>query len=817
MPKKKPQKNNKDSREEAYESSKKESILRSESRPVHPRLKRSIVAIVLLALGIVIILGAFSIGGVAGNFLYHTVLQSLFGFGVVLVPVFLVVYAVNLLREEPLPWTPLEYGSSVLLVLSTLGFIDVVSPEIRGGGLIGYGIGSVALKIFDVYGGAIVLGALALISILVLMNEELGIPGFLKNLFARKDHSHDLEDMDGEDLDDLDGLDDDERTITFTAEELAREEAAMAQAAAAARLNASLKMDDMVAEKDDSASSKNSGNSSISPASRAMKEIEEELPMNGGGVFSETYEYPPLSLLGKSSGKPSVGDIKANANLIKRTLLNFGIDVEMDEVSIGPTVTRYALKPAEGIKLARIVALKSDLALALAAHPIRIEAPIPGKSLVGIEIPNRTKESVGLGSLLDQDQFENTPNRLTVALGKGVTGKSYFANMAKMPHLLIAGTTGSGKSVTMHNLILSLLYKNGPEDLRMIMIDPKRVELTLYNDIPHLLTPVIKDSKKAILALKWAAQEMERRYDILEHTSCRDIESYHKNIQDPYFAKELNSAKASGKRSGQDRDSDDTDVKAPERMPYIVIFIEELADIMQAYPRELEAGIVRLAQMSRAVGIHLVLSTQRPSVNVITGLIKANIPSRLALQVASQIDSRTILDGPGAESLLGKGDMLYQGSDMSKPERMQCANVGEDQVKAVVSFIKKHNDGLPDEITLGETLDDDRSIASANFEDNDDDDDLYEDAKAVVQEAGKASTSYIQRKLKVGYSRAARLIDLLEERGVVGPADGAKPREILETRTEMRGSASIGSMVDASMSGLSTDDVINRLNEENEL
>jgi S-DNA-T family DNA segregation ATPase FtsK/SpoIIIE len=268
-----------------------------------------------------------------------------------------------------------------------------------------------------------------------------------------------------------------------------------------------------------------------------------------------------------------------------------------------------------------------------------------------------------------------------------------------------------------------------------------------------------------VLALKWAAKEMERRYDLLESHAARDIQSYHKNILEPYLAK-------LGKRKPA------PDEKVPERMPYIVVIIDELADIMQAYPRELESGIVRLAQMSRAVGIHLILSTQRPSVNVITGLIKANIPSRLALQVASQIDSRTILDAPGAESLLGKGDMLYQGEGMSKPERMQCANVGEDQVKSVVSFIKKHNIGLPDEIVLGEVLDDDRSIASSSVDDNDDDE-LYEDAKAVVIDAGKASTSYIQRKLKVGYSRAARLIDLLEERGVVGPADGAKPREVM--------------------------------------
>jgi S-DNA-T family DNA segregation ATPase FtsK/SpoIIIE len=714
------------------ESKEKRDLSPVSTSSLSPRTKRIMLSLFLLILTLIIILGAFDAAGVVGHFLYVTVLKSLFGFGIVLVPVFLVVYAVNLLKNTPHQWSALEYISSTILTISTLGFIHIVSPDIKGGGLIGYGIGTAMTKLLDVYAGAIVLAALALVSILILVNEELRIPDLVKNLFSKKEVS----------TDDITMGD----TMLFTAEELAE----------AAQEPVTPTAEEPVREE---------------PIKETKKRpVEEELIMNEPALLSETYEYPPIDLLGKSSGKPSVGDIKANANLIKRTLLNFGIDVEMDEVATGPTMTRYALKPAEGIKLARITALKSDLELALAAHPIRIEAPIPGKSLVGIEIPNRTSATVGLGSLIEEDQFQNSPHRLFVALGKGVTGKSYFANLAKMPHLLIAGTTGSGKSVTVHNIILSLLYRNGPEDLRFIMVDPKRVELTLYNDIPHLLTPVIKEPKKAILALKWAAKEMERRYDLLEKEGCRDIQSYHKNVLEPALAK----AERKGSSDG-----------LPERMPYIVTIIDELADIMQAYPRELEAGIVRLAQMSRAVGIHLILSTQRPSVNVITGLIKANIPSRLALKVASQIDSRTILDAPGAESLLGKGDMLYQGEGMSKPERMQCGNVDEGQINAVVSFIKKHNVGLPDEITLGETLDDDRSIVSASFDGDDEDDELYEDARAVVIEAGKASTSYIQRKLKVGYSRAARLIDLLEERGVVGPADGAKPREVISQGSGM--------------------------------
>ncbi|MDB4984171.1 MAG: ftsK [Patescibacteria group bacterium] len=693
-------------------------------------MKRAILAILLFVISVVIILGAFGAAGIAGNFLYKSVFDYLFGFGVVLVPVMMVISGIHLLKAETVEATWVEYAGALALFLSVLGFIEIVSPGLRNGGIVGYGIGTAIAKIFDVYAGAIVLAAIALISGLVLLNEELGVPEFLKKLFSRKHAGEDSEIG---------------STITFTPEELEEdtEDVIIAEPKSEKKIIAPIE-DEPEEEK---------------PKPVKKRDEEDEL-FSESVSFSETYEYPPLSLLSKSSGKPSVGDIKANANLIKRTLLNFGIDVEMDEVSLGPTVTRYALKPAEGIKLSRIVALKSDMALALAAHPLRIEAPIPGKSLVGIEIPNKVKASVGLGTLLADPAFQNAPERLKVALGTGVAGKSYYADIGKMPHLLIAGTTGSGKSVTVHNLIMSLLYRNGPEDLRLILVDPKRVELTLYNGIPHLLTPVIKEPKKAILALKWAAKEMERRYDILEKNSCRDITSYREKME-----------------TGKIKNTNDDGTTS--KMPYIVIIIDELADIMQAFPRELESGIVRLAQMSRAVGIHLILSTQRPSVNVITGLIKANIPSRLALSVASQIDSRTILDAPGAESLLGKGDMLYQGEGMSKPERMQCANIGEEELKKIVSFIKNNNVEIPDEIALEGSVDDnDRTIVSANFED-DEDDELYSDAKAIVIEAGKASTSYIQRKLKVGYSRAARLIDLLEERGIVGPADGAKPREVL--------------------------------------
>jgi S-DNA-T family DNA segregation ATPase FtsK/SpoIIIE len=481
--------------------------------------------------------------------------------------------------------------------------------------------------------------------------------------------------------------------------------------------------------------------------------------------FIGTYAPPPLSLLQKDKGRPDVGDVKANAMTIKRTLKKFNIEVEIDQVTPSPSFTQYAIKPAEGIKLEKIVGLQTNIEYALAASPIRIEAPIPGKSLVGIEVPNKQRQMVGLATLFASPEYTDSPKPLLTVLGKDITGQPLFADVARMPHGLIAGTTGSGKSVAIHNIIISLLFRNSPEQLRFIMVDPKLVELTLYNGIPHLLTPVITDAKKAILALKWLTKEMERRYNVLEERRVRDISSYHESVLAPALS------------AYQDTKDDVTEL--PETMPYIIVVIDELADIMATYPRELEASIVRLAQMSRAVGIHLILSTQRPSVNVITGLIKANIPGRIALQVASQIDSRTILDGSGAEKLLGAGDMLFLSGDMSKPKRIQSAFISEQEVKKVSDFLRAHASG-GDDAEL--SLDFDAATEhGGGFGDSGDfdDDDLFEDARETVIHAGKASTSYLQRKLRIGYSRAARLMDILEEKGVIGPADGSKPRDVL--------------------------------------
>jgi S-DNA-T family DNA segregation ATPase FtsK/SpoIIIE len=723
----------------ARKNSKKEPLIRNPLGAVPTETKKGVVVIVLVIIGLFLLLAAFGIAGTAGSDAYR-LFNYLLGIGYFLLPLLFFVLAGNALRSEFAALTPLKIISSVVFILAGLGFITIVGD---GGGIVGSSIAEPLITLFDIYATVIILGGLALISLLLLL--EGGLPTetlkeigrLIKRPFAKKTE---LEGVDKEPLitgvtgEEGDEMDEEEETRVPV-------RPAVAQRAAPPP--------EKVSKKETSAASL--------------------------ALLLGKYTPPPVSLLEKDRGRPGVGDIKANANLIKRTLQNFGIVVELDEISIGPSVTRYAIKPAEGVRLQKILGLQNNLELALAAHPVRIEAPIPGKSLVGIEVPNSAKVTVGLGTLLDSPEFADSQKPLLVALGRDIAGGSQFGNIAKMPHLLIAGATGSGKSVAIHGLINSLLYRMGPAQLRFIMIDPKRVELTLYRSLPHLLTPVITDAKKAIAALRWAGKEMDRRYNILEEHRVRDIGSYHENILAPALEK---LRKSGGPAEGEE---------VPEAMPYIVIILDELADIMQTYPRELEAAVVRLAQMSRAVGIHLVLSTQRPSVNVITGLIKANVPSRVALQVASQFDSRTILDQGGAENLLGSGDMLYMSAEMGKPIRLQNAYISEKEVKAIVDFIAQHNEAeLPIEIgggsESGGSGGGSQGGGGSGFGDEVEevDDDMYEAARQAVIEAGKASTSYIQRKLRVGYARAARLMDILEERGVIGPADGAKPRDVLE-------------------------------------
>ncbi len=1150
---------------------------------------QGILAVLFGAFGVILALAAFGKAGIAGEKMYET-FTRIVGIGFFLLPLLSIAASIGFLRARGGSFPKAKAASASVLLLCGLGIIDLVFPT--QGGSIGTAIGAALSSLFGIYAALVILAAIFIIALLILSNASLPLAPALALLSRMRRKKTEP------------------KIIGGVFEEVGAENGA--------RETDDEETEEKIEEKertDKKEKSRRPEKSSEEETDLVIAKQKSDFPYQGS-----PYTPPPLSLLEGDRGKPGVGDIKANANIIKRTLQNFGIEVEMDEVSIGPSVTRYALKPAEGVKLSRIVALQNDLALALAAHPIRIEAPIPGKSLVGIEIPNKIKATVGLATMLGSIEFRTSEKPLLLSLGKDLGGKPHFANLSKMPHLLIAGATGSGKtcgkdtyvfsekgivtfdevcplplnsevsyriniatrdgiektsknynngicdflkittadgleievthehplwtiqggkmgwqnggsiktgqyvaisrgakifgvnekihfapkpnktnkarsisipdemsealglfiglltadggltihnrivytqaneevlgiytkllkdlfgidaprtaksgasnkakdvivhsknlkdflahlgvyavgardkeiprsirqsapetitafikglmrndghissrgievtlasekllkqlqiiflnfgivssihkktvkgyehntywrlaiygsdivsyakeigflteeeknkaekilrlnrntnkdviptvsqvlrklylayrtmyarltntgwqyqkdvaipkyafnslrsyhsgernpsyealdkiltfygslfesdsyqkiaeikkdnfywakvttiektrgvgydfevpgsnsfvgngfvnhnSVTIHTLITSLLFRNSPDALKLILIDPKRVELTLYNKIPHLLTPVITDAKKTILALKWAAKEMDRRYDILESESVRDIHSYHKNVLEP----ELKKAERRGKEDGENRDM-------PERLPYIVIIIDELADIMTLFPRELETAIVRLAQMSRATGIHLILSTQRPSVNIITGLIKANISARIALQVSSQIDSRTILDTGGAEKLLGAGDLLFLSGEMSKPMRLQSAYVSEGEVKKLTAHLAKaYRDEPPSELTISEEGGNGPLFEDA-LRDSEIDDDLYETAREAVCEAGKASTSYLQRKLRIGYSRAARLMDMLEERGVIGAADGSKPRSV---------------------------------------
>jgi len=687
-------------------------------------VRSSIWGIGFMVFGLLIALSVFKMAGMVGDFIYDK-LYAFFGFGYFILPILLIVVGYSFLKKEKPQVAKMHAIFGLITLLSTLAIMDLASNgkgeslNITFGGYLGSIVSWPFLKLFGVYAGIILLGALLITSLIILCDERPNLVELFRKFWSFLSSDVKIPNLKKDEVEEnLDG--------------------------------------EVEIKKEETKESKNSGMAEYDESPVKEKIVEEVKAKK----FITDYVPPPLTLLEKDKGKPNTGDMKGNMNIIQRTLATFGVTVEMDEVTVGPTVTRYALKPAQGVKLSRIVGLQNELALALSARTIRIEAPIPGKSLVGIEIPNKVKSMVGLATLLADDKFQNSPKPLTVALGRGLSGKSVFGNLAKMPHLLVAGTTGSGKSVTIHSIITSLLYRNGPEDMRLILVDPKRVELTLYNKIPHLLTPVITDPKKTILALKWAAKEMDRRYDILQAESVQNIESYHSNVYGKAKKDEI-----------------------LERLPYIVIVIDELADIMQSYPRELESAIVRLAQMSRAVGIHLILSTQRPSVNVITGLIKANIPTRVALQVSSQIDSRTILDQGGAEKLLGAGDMLYSCAETPHPERIQSAFISEEEVKKVVEYLRKaYIDEIPSTIELTGSIDKGGSnlFNESLTSDEGGDDDLYEDARLTVIEAGKASTSYLQRKLGVGYARAAKLIDMLEDRNVVGPGNGSKPRDVLE-------------------------------------
>lgn len=481
----------------------------------------------------------------------------------------------------------------------------------------------------------------------------------------------------------------------------------------------------------------------------AAKESPAKVPVKPAAPRSTDWNYPPLTLLKLIDEKPQVGNVKTRMEAIQKTLRDFGIEVTMTDVNVGPTVSQYTMRPAEGVKLNQITARQDDLALALAAESLRVEAPIPGKSLVGIEIPNDKKAKVGLREILKHSVFAEHASKLVIALGRGADGQPAVADLAKMPHVLIAGATGSGKSVAINTLLVSLLMNNSPDELRLILVDPKRVELTLYNGIPHLLAPVITEPKDTVRALNWCVREMDRRYKLLASVGKRNIEQYN---QKPNLA------------------------DGP--LPFIVVVIDELADLMMASAREVESKIVRLAQMARAVGIHLVVATQRPSVDVITGLIKANIPTRIAFAVTSQVDSRTIIDGTGAEKLLGSGDMLYMSTELGKPRRVQGAFTSEDELASVIAHIRQQEPGDRYDPTVLEEPVESRFVAAGGLDDEEES--MLREAYELVRKHRKASTSMLQTYMKVGYNKAKRIITAMEERGMIGPERGGKQREVYD-------------------------------------
>lgn len=663
-------------------------------------VKRGLIFIVLVLVSTLIILSAFGLAGSAGEII-DSGMALLFGWTRLVAALALLIVAIGIAiphSERISAWTYIGLGLFFLSGNALINLFALKGGELSerllsaNGGYIGLPLQQLGMSTVGMWGSFVILAALVVISLLLMFHSSMDD---IKALIARLREGREYEEDEDEEYEDEEEEE----------EEKPKKKRAFSGLASRARNSA----------KDEEA---------VVVTKRSRKRIE-----------------LPLNLLDDRKLAPDSGDIERNSELIENTFDNFGIDVEVVDVSVGPTITQYAIRPADGIKLSRIVGLQNDLALALAAHPIRIEAPIPGKSLVGIEVPNKAIATVSLRSVLESKSFKKSDANLTVSLGMDVTGKSWVTALEKAPHMLVAGATGSGKSVCLNTLIVSLLYQHGPDMLKLILIDPKRVELPAYAGIPHLLVPPITKADEAINALKWTVREMERRLDALSALGVRNISAYNK--------------------------------KADEQMPYIVIVIDELADLMATSSRDVEALVVRIAQMARAVGIHLVLATQRPSVDIITGTIKANIPTRIAFAVASQTDSRTILDYAGAEKLLGRGDMLYTSADLSKARRLQGAFLSDKEIKNVVDALKQED--APDyNYDVVESHGGGGTVMGGKEEDP-----LFEDAVEAILAAGKASTSLLQRRLKIGYSRAARIMDLLEERGIIGEQRGSKPREVL--------------------------------------
>ncbi len=740
---------------------------------LHNDAKRSIIAVFLFAFSVLFFLAFFDAAGVFGQWL-HKGSGMLLGFGKWLLPFLLIIAGIMFLKRRTTTFADIaKFAGLLVAFFSILGIVHLysgrdtdtlieVAKTGQGGGFVGFGFAVLFASFMGRIAGTIMLLSLFAAGMIAAFNVSL--MRYAEQLMARLKHS-DQEESDDE------IKNDDVPEPSSEIPPIAIPESIETQPVVVVS-NDSLEANNIRSiefrsdaknlkeerKKDESSDVEESSDETKSAARKPRRR-----------KSSRQWELPSLDLLESTTGSAVGGDTDRNKQVIINTLKYFGIEVEPGEVRIGPTVTQYTFRPAFGVKLSRITALSNDLALALAAQSIRIEAPIPGQPFIGIEIPNKSVAIVRLKATLESDTFAARRSDLALVLGQDVAGKHVIGDLRKMPHLLIAGRTGSGKSVCINTLLLSLLYQNTPEDLKLILVDPKRVELSMYKGIPHLRTDVIVDNKRVVNVLKWAVGEMERRYKLLESVHARDLVTYREKC-------------AQGEtKIVTDADTGKSTEEQLEPLPYIVIVIDEMADLMVAHGKEVEATIIRLAQMSRAIGIHLVLATQRPSVEVLTGLIKANIPTRIAFQVTTQIDSRTILDAGGAEKLLGNGDMLYSSSDGGETKRLQGVFVSDDEVKRVTTFLRKQKEEHGDEDSLEDDLSGSLPGEQTNITDAIDSidegankDDLYEEAKRLVVTTGRASTTYLQTALGVGYPRGARLMHLLEENGVVGMIDGKK-------------------------------------------
>lgn len=676
---------------------------------------REIVAIVLIVLSVFIILAMVGFAGSLGGWVFAAI-RFVMGWAAFVLPFGLLLTAWVLFQPSKYEFKANNLFGTIsaficlaglahlLFAPSTVTFSNVGS----GGGLIGFGISAAMLPIINKPVSVFILFALLLISLVVAGNTR------VKDLFTNFLSLFRRQRLEGE------GIADDEPKF---------------------QINNKLPIKGTIGDEETGKQEKKN----LAPTLSAI---------------DKDWVYPPLELLKSTTTQPDPGDAKATAKLIQKTFADFGLEVSMGGVDVGPTVAQYSFKPPSGVNLSRITSLDRNLSLALEAEQIRIEAPIPGKSLVGIEVPNKKSAILRMRDIISSKEVKESNSKLTFVLGRDVSGEIILGDLADAPHLLVAGATGTGKSVMINTLITSFLYLNSPSQLKLILVDPKRVEMTPYNHIPHLLTPVITEAPQAISALKWAVAEMDRRYKLIAENGKRNIGEYNA-------------------------------LKDVDSMPYIVIVIDEFYDLMIVAGKDMEALIQRLTQMARAVGIHLVLSTQRPSVNVITGTIKANVPVRIALTTASQVDSRTIIDQAGAEKLLGKGDMLFMSPQFIKPHRVQGVYLSGEEVAEVTKFLRDAQTPQYNEDVLAQSVRI-KGMPGGGGDYDTGDDDLFTDAADVVIQAGKASASLLQRRLKVGYARAARLMDMLEEQGVVGPAEGAKPRPVLIDSVDQLGGGSGG-------------------------